>query len=313
MRKCCSPWRGGLAGAALFGMLALAQPVVAAANDLLEKRESLYNNIFIFGDADNVSMTFGQNKRYYTESSMKLSDPGGLTVEYTKYMTIGVAYAPKVERIAEIGLGGGRTVSYLSASLPDTGILAIELDKDVVELAKKYFKFQETARLRTVVSDGRAFLLKDSEKWDVILIDAYRGPFVPFHLLTKEFYTLVKSRLAPGGVVVQNIEPSTMLFDAASATLKSVFPSVDLYDGGGNIVAVGYDGPQLSQAELLARAAKVQERYKLRYDLTKLAAVRRVLSRPTGKVMTDDFAPVETMRAIEQNNEKWKEQTEAPR
>ena len=158
-------------------------------------------------------MTFGQNKRYYTESSMKLSDPGALTVEYTRYMTLGVAYPPKVERIAEIGLGGGRTVSYLSASLPDTGILAIELDKDVVELAKKYFKFQETARLRTVVSDGRAFLLKDSEKWDVILIDAYRGPFVPFHLLTKEFYTLVKSRLNPGGVVVQNIEPSTMLFD----------------------------------------------------------------------------------------------------
>ncbi len=313
MRKCCSPWRTGLAGVALFGMLALAQPIVAAANDLLEKRESLYNNIFIFGDADNVSMTFGQNKRYYTESSMKLSDPGGLTVEYTRYMTVGVAYAPKVERIAEIGLGGGRTVSYLSASLPDTGILAIELDKDVVELAKKYFKFQETARLRTVVSDGRAFLLKDTEKWDVILIDAYRGPFVPFHLLTKEFYTLVKSRLNPGGVVVQNIEPSTMLFDAASATLKSVFPSVDLYDGGGNIVAVGYDGPQLSQAELLARAAKVQERYKLRYDLTKLAAARRVLNRPTGKVMTDDFAPVETMRAIEQKNEKWKEQTEAPR
>jgi spermidine synthase len=294
-------------------MLALAQPVVAAANDLLEKRESLYNNIFIFGDADNVSMTFGQNKRYYTESSMKLSDPGELTVEYTKYMTIGVAYVPKAERIAEIGLGGGRTVSYLSASLPDTGILAIELDKDVVELAKKYFKFQETARLRTVVADGRAFLLKDAEKWDVILIDAYRGPFVPFHLLTKEFYTLVKSRLNPGGVVVQNIEPSTMLFDAASATLKSVFPSVDLYDGGGNIVAVGYDGPQLSQAELLARAARVQERYKLRYDLTKLAAARRVLNRPTGKVMTDDFAPVETMRAIEQKNEKWKEQTEAPR
>jgi spermidine synthase len=313
MQKCCLPRRAGLAGLAGLAMLALTLPTVAAANDLLEKRESLYNNIFIFGDPDNVSMTFGQNKRYYTESSMKLSDPGALTVEYTRFMTLGVAYPPKVERIAEIGLGGGRTVSYLSASLPDTGILAIELDKDVVDLAKKYFKFQETARLRTVVSDGRAFLLKDSEKWDVILIDAYRGPFVPFHLLTQEFYRLVKSRLNPGGVVVQNIEPSTMLFDAASATLKSVFPSVDLYDGGGNIVAVGYDGPQISQAELLARAAKVQDRYKLRYDLTKLAADRRVLARPTGKIMTDDFAPVETMRAIEKNNEKWKEQTEAPR
>jgi spermidine synthase len=313
MRYSCLSRRAGLTGIACLGFLALGAPMTATANNLLEKRESLYNNIFIFGDADNVTMTFGQNKRYYTESSMKLSDPSALTVEYTRYMTLGVAYPPKVERIVEIGLGGGRTVSYLSAAMPDTGILAVELDKDVVDLAKKYFKFQETARLRAVVSDGRAFLLKNTDKWDAILIDAYRGPFVPFHLLTREFYTLVKSRLNPGGVVVQNIEPSTMLFDSASATLKSVFPSVDLYDGGGNVVAIGYDGPAIPQAELLARAAKAQERYKFKYDLSKLASVRRVLTRPSGKILTDDFAPVETMRAIEKNNEKWKEQTEAPR
>ena len=293
--------------AALAAMPALSQ------SGLLETRESLYNNIFIFGDKDTVTMTFGQNKRYYTESSMSLPDPGALTVAYTRLMTLGIAYPPKLERILEIGLGGGRTVSYLSASLPDTSILAVELDKDVVDLAKKYFRFTETAKLRTVVSDGRAYLIRDPAKWDVILIDAYRGPFVPFHLLTKEFYTLAKSRLNPGGVVVQNIEPSTMLFDSATATLNSVFRSVDLYDGGGNVVAVAYDGPSLPQSELLARAAKVQAQYQMRYDLRTMAADRRVFQHPKGKVMTDDFAPVETLRAIEQRNEKWKEQTEAPR
>jgi spermidine synthase len=285
----------------------------AAQDGLLEKRESIYNNIFVFGDKDSVTMTFGHNKRYYTESAMKLSDPGALTVEYTRYMTLGIAYPPKLDRILEIGLGGGRTVSYLKAALPDTAILTVEIDKDVVDLAKKYFKFTESASMRTVVADGRSFLMRDNDKWDVILIDAYRGPFVPFHLLTKEFYTLVKSRLAPGGVVVQNIEPSTMLFDSATATLNSVFPSVDLYDGGGNVVAIAYDGPSLRQADLLARAAKVQERHNLRYDLRTMVATRRVLQRPTGKILTDDFAPVETMRAIEQRNEKWKDQTEAPR
>jgi spermidine synthase len=300
--------------AALAGLVFTALGgALLAQGGLLEQRESLYNNIFIFGDGETVTMTFGHNKRYFTESSMKLSDPGALTVDYTRLMTVGVAYVPKVERVLEIGLGGGRTVSYLSAALPDTAILAVEIDKDVVELAKKYFKFTETARLRTVVSDGRSFLMRDRDTWDIILIDAYRGPFVPFHLLTKEFYTLVKSRLSPGGVVVQNIEPNTMLFDSASATLKSVFPSVDLYDGGGNVVAVGYDGPSLRQAELAARAAKVQEQYKFRYDLRTIVAGRRVLGRTTGKILTDDFAPVETLRAIEQRNEKWKEQTEAPR
>ncbi len=286
---------------------------VAQENGLLEKRESIYNNIFIFGDKENVTMTFGHNKRYYTESSMRLADPGLLTVDYTRYMTLGVAYPPKAERIVEIGLGGGRTVSYLKGAMPDTAILAVEIDKDVVDLARKYFKFTETATMRAVVADGRSYLMRDSEKWDVIMIDAYRGPFVPFHLLTREFYTLVKSRLNPGGVVVQNIEPSTMLFDSATATLRTVFPSVDLYDGGGNVVAVGYEGASIPQSELLARAAKAQEHYKFRHDLRTLAAHRRVLARPTGKILTDDFAPVETMRAIEKNNEKWKEQTEAPR
>ena len=165
----------------------------------------------------------------------------------------------------------------------------------------------------TLHKHGRVFLVDSKERYDIILIDAYRGPFVPFHLLTKEFYEIVKSHLAEGGVLAQNIEPTTMLFDSASATLKSVFPSVDLYDGGGNVVAIGYDGPQIPQAELLARAAKVQQKYALKYDLTKLTADRRVLTRPAGKILTDDFAPVETMRAIDKNNEKWKEQTEAPR
>jgi spermidine synthase len=114
-------------------------------------------------------------------------------------------------------------------------------------------------------------------------------------------------------VVVQNIEPSTMLFDSAVATLKSVFASVDIYDGLENVIAVGYGGPSLRQSALLARAAEVQERFRLRYDLRQIVADRRVVRRPTGKVLTNDFAPVETLRAIEQNNNKWKEQTEAPR
>jgi len=300
------------AALALVLVVMTAQPL-AAADRLLEKRESLYNNIFVFQDGNIISMTFGQNKRFFTESNINLSDPRALVIEYAPYMTLGLAYAPKVERILEIGLGGGSIVSYLSRALPDATIVTVELDKDVVALAKKYFRFKETENLQTVVSDGRAFLMRNDERWDVILLDAYRGPFVPFHLLTREFYALVKSRLNPGGVVVQNIEPSTMLFDSATATLNSVFPSVDFYDGVENVVAVGYDGPSLRQSELLQRAAKVQKRYKLRYDLRTLAAERRVLRRPIGKVMTDDFAPVETLRAIAKNNQKWKEQTEAPR
>lgn len=309
-----SPWRAAFAAVLAAGLVAwAAAPPLAANGRLLEKRESTYNNIFVFRDRDTISMTFGHNKRHYTESLINLKDPGALSIEYARYMTMGLAYAANVERILEIGLGGGNIVSYLSRALPQTTIVAVEIDKDVVELAKKYFQFQESDRLKAVVADGRAYLMRDESKWDIVLLDAYRGPFVPFHLLTKEFYALAKSRLAPGGVVVQNIEPSTMLFDSAIATMNSVFRSVDFYDGRENVVAIAYDGPTLRQADLTARAASVQQRHKLRYDLRRLVAERRVLRKPRGKVMTDDFAPVETLRAIEQHNQKWKDQTEAPR
>jgi spermidine synthase len=258
-------------------------------------------------------MSFGKNKRFYSQSGMKVSAPETLLYEYSRTMTIGIAYAPKLDRILEIGLGGGINASYLHAALPAAQILTVELDQEVVELAKKYFNYTETERRRAVVADGRAYLLRDTSKWDIIFLDAYRRGFVPFHLVTREFFALVKSRLNPGGIVVQNIEPSTMLFESATATLHSVFSAVDLYDGIENVIAVGYDGSPLKQSELLARAARAQQQYKLRYDLRPLAAERRVLRKSAGRILTDDFAPVETLRAIEVNNEKWKEQTEAPR
>ena len=235
---------------------------------LLEKRESLYNNIFIFGDADTVTMTFGQNKRYYTESSMKLVGPGRADGR------IHPLHDARHRLSAQGRAHRSRSASAAAAPCPisarrcPTPASSRSSSTRTWSISPRNTSSSRRPRgcARWCPTAARS-CCKDSEKWDVILIDAYRGPFVPFHLLTKEFYTLVKSRLNPGGVVVQNIEPSTMLFDSASATLKSVFPSVDLYDGGGNVVAVGYDGPQLPQAELLARAAKVQERYKLRYDL----------------------------------------------
>ena len=97
-------------------------------------------------------------------------------------------------------------------------------------------------------------MVKSKETWNVIMIDAYRGPFVPFHLLTEEFFKVVKSKLKPGGVVVQNIEPSTMMFDSAVATIQRVFANVELYDAGGNVVAVAYDGPQRTAGAAAAHA-----------------------------------------------------------
>jgi len=290
----------GLLAAALF---APALPAVAQAT-LLEARESQYNSIFVYDVGEYVVMTFGHNQRLYTESQANKSNPLELPVEYTRLMTLPLAYQSATNKVLEIGLGGGSTVWYLHNTFPQMDIQAVELDPAVAELAQKYFFVKPDDKLKLEVRDGRIFLVRTQEKYDLILVDAYRGPFVPFHLLTKEFFEIAKEKLAPGGVVVQNVEPSTMLYDAAIATIKSVFANVDVYQAGGNYVVIAYDGPPKTNEELLARAAEIDASAKPLYPLAGMLMGRSTAGEVTANVLTDDFAPVESLHATERHNER---------
>jgi spermidine synthase len=290
----------------LAGLPLLLAPGVACAKrpSEIERRESAYNTIIISREGKNIGMIFGVNGALFTESLYNPADPKDLPVNYTRYMTVALAYAPKLVSLLEIGLGGGRTASYLHLHAPRVQVTCAELDPEVIAMAKKHFGVVEDATMKIFARDGRVFVRQARDTYDVIMIDAYRGTFVPFHLLTKEFFTLVKARLAPGGAVVQNIEPNTMLFDAAIATLKSVFANVDLYDVG-NIVAVAYDGTPKTEAQLRARAGELQRSYALRYPIADMLPQRAIVrGTAAGKVLTDDFAPVESLRAIQKHNDR---------
>ena len=178
--------------ASLVAAAAFLAPVSASRaldqRKLLESKESLYNNIYIYGQGPYVSLTFGYNRNIYTESIYNTLDDRDLPVEYTRAMTASLIYAKNLHSILEIGFGGGRTSWYLHRFLPDVAVTSVELDPTVIELAHKYFGIKEEPNFHVANRDGRIFLADSKERYDIILIDAYRGPFVPFHLLTKEFY-----------------------------------------------------------------------------------------------------------------------------
>jgi spermidine synthase len=292
-------------------ILAAVVPVrVLAEPRLIEERASTYNNIYVYKDGADVIMTFGHNRRFYTESIFDSTNELALPVTYTRYMTVGLAYASAADNLLEIGFGGGRTAWYLHKHMPALDITCVELDPAVVELAQKHFGVRPEDRFKIDVSDGRNYMVKSPETWNVIMIDAYRGPFVPFHLLTEEFYRIVKSKLKQGGVVVQNVEPTTMMFDSAMATIQKVFANVEVYDAAGNIVTVAYDGPRRTQEELTARAEALQKQHKFVYPLAAFLPERRAVKRSPGKVLTDDFAPVESLLAIEKHNRRLDEFSE---
>ena len=106
--------------------------------------------------------------------------------------------------------------------------------------------------------------------------------------------------------MAQNVEPSTMLFDSAIATMRAVFDQVDMYPAGGNVVVIAYDGPKRELAALEAHAVELQQGLSLPYPLPELVAARRRLVSPLdGNILTDDFAPANMLKAIAQRNRKW--------
>ena len=303
--------RSVMLGAIAGALVGVAAAPAQDSRNLLESKESLYNNIYVYEQPPYVSMTFGHNRRIYTESVYNTRDDRDLPVEYTRFMTASLMYAKDLHSVLEIGFGGGRTSWYLHRYLPNVQVTSVELDPTVVELARKYFGIKEEPNFQLVNRDGRLFLQESKEHYDLILIDAYRGPFVPFHLLTKEFYQIVKEHLADGGVVAQNVEPSTMLFDSAVKTINAVFPQLDFYRADGNIVTVAYDGAERKPEDLAGVARDRDKAYGLRYSLLEMLSQRRHIQiaggnviDPDAKVLTDDFAPVETLKNIERHNRK---------
>lgn len=290
----------GLAAGFAAPSAALAQ---GGDPSLLAMRESRYNTIYVRRQGDYIAMMFGVNRRLFTESLYNPRDPRELPVEYTRYMTTALAYPMRLNNILEIGLGGGRTANYIHLHMPNVNITSVELDPEVIALARQYFGVTTNQRFRIVEDDGRRYLRQSQQRYDLIMVDAYRGTFVPFHLLTREFFQTAKRRLNAGGVLAQNIEPCTMLYESAINTLKAVFANVDILNAGGNVVAIAYDGPVRGQNPLIRRARQLQEQFNFRHPIEPLLAPRRIANRIAGaRVLEDDFAPVESLNAMNRHN-----------
>jgi spermidine synthase len=302
----------------VLALLALALPN-ARAEDLIDAKiradmltrnngkvahiESEYNDIFISKRRNELTLSFQYKGEDYTESVTNLTDPDDLPVKYTQVMMVGVAYPPEVNRVLTLGLGGGSIPVYLGRFLPEATIDTVDIDPGVITAAKKYFGILETPRVRYHESDGRVFLNRRKDTYDLILVDAFQGGYVPFHLLTKEFYILLKQRLAPGGAAVFNVHDGTKLYASTLLTLRAVFPSVHLYPSGeGEVLTVVTGEPAPEPATLSARAAALQDKFRFRFALPALLARRtnKDDTRYTGDLLTDDFAPVNVYDKIGQ-------------
>ena len=277
--------------------------LLAREDGQLAHIEGQYNDIYVVKRGNELLMTARLKGWNYTESRINLADQDVIPANYLRVMTTALAYAPQVDSILLVGLGGGVLTNYLGRFLPDAQIDSVEIDPGVVDAAKTWFGVKEAERMRVVESDGRVFLNRNRRLYDVALVDAYIGGAVPFHVMTKEFYALLKRRLAPGGVAVFNIHEPNRLFAVSVRTLQTVFATVDLYRSGfGEVAVVATDTPRAVEA-VERRAVELQKKYGFRYSLPELLTHRSELDPGAGEVLTDDFAPVDVYVA---DGPQWK-------
>jgi spermidine synthase len=279
----------------------LIDPEIRAAmlkrkNGLIAHLETVYNDIFVGKNQNLLTMTFHWKGYYFQESQVNLTDPDDLPMLYARAVSIAAIYPQDVKRVLILGLGAGGISTYLGRFLPDATIDTVELDPGVIGVAKKYFGIRETSKSRFLEGDGRVFLNRHSEPYDLIIADAFTGSYIPFHLMTQEFYRLVRDRLAPHGVAAFNILPGTKLYDSNVRTLKTVFDRIDLYHAGGDwgVIVMAPRDRAADDEILMQKAVAAQERYKFRFDVAKLATAWRIElpKELKGDVLTDDFAPV---------------------
>lgn len=131
------------------------------------------------------------------------------------------ANAPK--RVAILGSAAGTTARAIAHYFPDIEIDAVEIDPDVTEVGRELFDLRGE-NITTHDADARPWLQAQEEKYDAILVDAYRQPYIPFYLATREFFDLVERRLTPGGTVAINVghpARSDKLEKVLTATLRA--------------------------------------------------------------------------------------------
>ncbi len=195
-------------------------------------------------------------------------------------------------RIAILGNAGGTVARAYGHYFPRTAVDAVEIDGELTELGRRYLDLRNP-RMRVFAEDARPWLERSGRDYDAIMVDAYRQPYIPFYLTTREFFELARERLAPGGVAIVNVghpEGSDELERVLGRTMASAFPTVlrDQIEPTNTLLVAGEGS--LSGARLRAAAATLPE--ELRAPARESAA-RLAPRLPGGEVYSDDRAPVE--------------------
>ncbi|MBL7080494.1 fused MFS/spermidine synthase [Candidatus Bathyarchaeota archaeon] len=279
-------------------------PFLGISGNAVIRKDTPYSTLTVIDSEAKGTRTMYLNNMPH--SSMYLNGSNRAVFRYTDYFNVAFLFNPEAERVLFIGGGGFSGPKQFLEHYPNATVDVVEIDPDVVAVAQDYFGVTDDPRMRTFTMDGRSFL-RDAGTYDVVVLDAYSKTYVPFHLMTLEFFESLDEHLAPDGVVVSNLISSLIgdtsdLLKAEVNTIAGVLPQVYLFPTRSgqlsllqNIILVATKSPtRFDEADLMeaAEAHPVEGVPLQRYADTLFSLE---LASDSELVLTDDYAPAEDL------------------
>jgi spermidine synthase len=272
-----------------------------ASGVLLTEKESAYNYIQVVRSGTTTELILNEGLAIHS-----VYDPTtNLTHGYWDYLLLANSFRPaqaaeaKPSSLAILGYAGGTIARQYRLAYGDAiGITGVEIDPEIVDLGHQYFHSGD-ARAHEVISDARYWLDTQAGRYDVMVLDAYRQPYIPFHLTTKEFFSQVRQHLSAGGVAAVNVGRTATdyrLVDAIASTMSAVFTNVFVMD------VPNYDNTLVFGTTERTSLSDVKHNLGLVGSPLASDASQLMLSEDLvttspyhGQVFTDDLAPVERL------------------
>ena len=240
-------------------------------------------------------------------SAMDLQDPNRTVFPYTDYFNLGFLLNPQVTRVLFIGGGGFTGPKQILRDYPNVTVDVVEIDPEVIRIAEQYFAVNASnPRLHIYNNDGRIFLQETNQQYDLIVLDAYSRSYVPFHLMTTQFFNLLSAHLTPKGVMISNLisgitPENDQLLTAEVNTIQTIFR---------NVYTFAVEGPSYGDAQNVEILATSSGQHLTETDFEQLASSSQIVKIQdmgddvtnyfqippnNSPILTDDYAPVENL------------------
>lgn len=298
----------------LLPTLAVVLKPSAAAAEIIHRERSLYQTVLVTRTPSRICLQFSVRRDQRNQTCRNPQQPRQMLFPYTRMMMTALAFQPEPQRVLVLGLGGGTLPEALEELYPDLVMHVVEIDPVVVKVATEYFDYQPGAQTEVFTQDARVFSKRRARLrarepaaqpgYDLILLDAFNGDYIPEHLLTREFLQEIRGLLNDGGIVAANTFAMSQLYDHESTTYVDVFKSILSVKeefSGNRILLTARDG--LTEADRRAALQRIPElSRRLRpYAIDLRDQLRATTARidwdRSARILTDQYSPANLLRS----------------